>query len=1533
MKAGLLTAMLVLVGLLLAGRPVMAQPAAEWRVTLGGAADEFAHAVALAGDGGYVIAGETRSYGAGGADGRRNGWLVKLDAQGKRQWARAYGGAASDVIYDVQRTSDGGYILAGGSEAAGPGGNAPDGNSGYPPQSDFWLIKTSANGRAQWERRYGGLESAAAGDAATGTSPAAPAPLRETAYAVRQTRDGGYVLVGKSVGSSGSGVWLLRAGPDGERLWSRNPGVAAAAEAHAVAETADGGFIIAGHAETSSRGADALLIKTDANGNTVWTKSYGGRYHDEARALVLTADGGFALAGFTGSYGAGLSDFWLLKTGPDGVRQWQNAYGGVADDAAHALAQTGDGGFALAGWSESFSGGGRFQVVKTGPSGRQQWRRAYPQSGPAPAGGGASGGQAETTPAGARALRQTEDGGFIVAGWTGAIQGARDIMAVKTAPIEPRPAAPSGPVVVLENSGESAITAAAIGFRASDSAAVTPLRFWRNGRLIDRDNPLPVGATACTQAAPGLVAGASLALDQVGSFDALHLNALSATAPPPAAEIDGGAIAFDFGGVAGNFAVKSQSPCPQSDRLLAEGPPAPGGLAARPSETYPGVIELDWSDSPEPELSGYAVYFAREKAGPFRRMAWLLPESAYTDPGPGDGATYYYAVSAINSWGLESPKSAAVAVKSTDVTPPPAPSGLRATFADGRARLEWNIVAGDAIRGYRLYRQDGDGPRTPIAPLIFGARFEDWDLPSEGLVTYSVTAIDLSGNESAPSAIAPPELDFFGAVLAVRRSITGGGRLVVNTGRGAVDVAVTAATEISIPEHPGAGLEGLDLGDQVAVALQPDGAAARQVHLVPTKTRTRHLAGRVTRLGETVIVIQPADETSSPVALPLSPAARVILHRGVERLAVGAFVIVSSAAGPGAAAPAVQEINVIPGREPEEPPEEPPATDGDNIAVLRGVFQGISPTNANLVLSSTEVTLNVHTVMAAGLSVGEAVVVEAALLPDGSLLARRVAPDGGAGQIPARTVLRGVFQAAAPSYEATGAGHWTISGVAVLVDRRTYADALPRPGQRVEVTAILSDDGGLRAREIENLPSSIAGPHRAHTVALEGIFREITAGGAWDVGGAPVKVNAATVLSGRPSIGRPVAVTAAYADGGLVAAQVSAAPSDAGLPVRSVRIRGVVQRRLPGRWLMVDGIRIELSELTQTRGDIGVGAAVSVQGEIQADGAIVAREVAAAAAGDATGETRANPVDIEGRIERLEPGGGLRVNGIPVAVSALTGIHAPLQVGAPVQVRGLLQRDGSVLAREILGYGPGVAGGAEARLEGVAGGIVTGADGRVSGFVIDGIPVTVDRLTRLEPGLAAGVAVSVQGLAAGGAILAVSVELQPLAPGPAPGSAAIPTRLQMQGVVENMPASPVPLPLRIAINGVTVWVSDDTLLVGSLTGGAMVRATGRISGGAFFAQEIERIPADPVSGPGNGDSPPRFSIRGQLQEARLDSEGRPDRLLVAGEPVIVEALTVLLDEISVGDSVAIAGEVHDGLLIATQISRLPDAADADGAGL
>ena len=1475
------------------------QPAPQWRTVLGGPNDEFAHAVALANDGGYVIAGETRSHGAGSQD----GWLVKLNAQGQQLWAKAYGGPESDVIYAVQRTSDGGYILAGATRSLPNAASGPPGRG--TPQSDFWLIKTAPNGAVQWQRSYGNSEQ---------PRPPAMGTTSDIAHAVRQTRDGGYILAGSSAGSSGVGVWLLRTSPDGTLLWSRNPGAATAAVAYDVAQTPDGGFVIAGRSGSPNRGTDALLIKTDADGNTAWTKYIGGRYNDDARSLVLTADGGYALAGFTWSDSAGLSDFWLVKTAANGARQWQRSFGGVARDAAHSLIHTSDGGFALAGWSESFSGGGRFWVIKTGPSGILQWSQAYPQTP-----------LANTPPnglsAGARAIAQTEDNGFIIAGWAEAIQGPRDILAVKTAPVGDRPPAAPGPVVTLQNTGPSPITSAAVQFAPPSGP---PLRFWRNGRLLDRDNPLPAGATACTQPAPWLLSGATLTLDQIGAFESVYLNALSGQSPPPTAQINGTAIPFNFpaDGIAGNFAVVFPSPCERSDRLLAEGPSAPVNLSAAVSETYPGAIALDWSDSPAADVSGYAVYYARKSSGPFpvlfRQMAWMLPESAYTDFGPGDGATYYYAVSAINPRGLESPKSAVASVTSLDVTPPEPPTGLRLVTADraaGRARLEWNISSGDVIKGYRLYRQDGDGPTAPITGLLFGPRFEDWSLPKTGDFTYSVTAIDLSGNESQPSAIAPPELDFFGDVLEVRRNFTGGGRLIVNTNRGRVDVTILPTTEISVPNRPNARLDALELGDPVAVILNADGQAAQQVHLVPSQTRNRHLAGRVIRLSETEIVIQPTAPASQQVTLPLSGSAQIKLHRGVTELAANAFVIVSYLPADAQSPPTVKEINVIPAHQPPAPDETgaPPQPPG-NVAVLRGVFQGISPENASLILSSIPISLDTHTVMAAGLSVGEDVVVEALLLPDGSLLARRVAQDDGAGQIAARTVLRGVYQSRDPSFDTTGAGNWTISGATVLVDRRTYTDALPRPGQRVKVSAILRDDGSLHAREIETQTDSEPSQGQ-HTVWLEGVFRQITPAGAWNVGGIPVEVNASTVLSGRPSVGRRVAVTATHRNGTLLAAQVSAAPSDATQPIRAATIRGIVQREPDGAKLVVDGITIALSGLTKTLGNIRVGSTVTVKAEIQTDGSLIAREVAETGPEDETGETRANPVDIEGRIERVEADGGLLVNGIPVTISALTEIDPALKygifVGAPVQVRGLLQRDGSVLAREILGYGPDVTGGTEAAIEGVITGIATDPDGQVSGFVIDGIPVAIDRLTRIEPELAAGVAVSVQAIVIGGQILAVTVESQPL------GNIGVIPRVQMQGVVENMPSSPVPLPLDVTVNGVTVRISVGTRITGSLTPGAVIKATGRISNGVFQAQQIERIDAHAYQ---DADPPARFNIQGILQEARLDSEGRPDNLLVSGERIIVEPLTVFHNQVFVGDTVSVQGVITNATLIATQIT-------------
>ena len=1460
-----------------------AQPLPEWSVTLGGSGDEFAHAVALADDGGYVIAGETRSYGAGSQD----AWLVKLNADGEKVWSHAYGGTESDIVYAVQPTSDGGYILAGETHSFG-GATAS--------RSNFWLIKTDSGGSQEWQRSY---------DSSARVLPAG-AETSDAALAVRQTHDGGYILAGSSNGASSSSVRLLRVNAEGVTVWSRSLGELPGALAYDVAEMPGGGFVIAGSSSSEDNGSDALLIKTSAEGATEWTKSFGGSHNDEARSLVLTGDGGYALGGFTWSQGAGLSDFWLVKADSSGEEEWQRSFGGVPRDAGHALIQTADGGFALAGWSESFSGGDRFWVIKTNSSGALQWSTAHPL--------GADSTTSVPVSAGARAIRQTPDGGFIVAGWSGAIRGARDILAVKMGPVRAESPAPTGNTVVLQNTGSAGITSAAIGFNTVNFGQ--PLRFWHNGRLIDRDNPLPSGKLACTQPAPRLIYGSQLTVDQIGSFESVYLNSLADDEETAAVSVDNESYRFGFsGGIAGSFSVVSQSLCEASTRLLPEGPRAPSGLSAEASQSYPGSITLDWRANPESDIFGYAVYMSRNSSGPFVRRAWLLSDSEYADTGRTDGSSYYYVVTAINSWGLESPKSAVVRVPSQDFTPPAPPADLRvASFnrSAGIAQLAWTANTEADLSGYRVYRQDGDGPRAPVTALLFGSEFEDHTLPEAGEFAYSATAIDLAGNESKGSNIAPPALDFFGKVLEVRRNFTGAGSLSVNTGRGRVDVEVVADTEIRVPNRANADLGDLTLGDQVAVSLKQDadGAVARQVHLVLTKTRNRHLAGRVSALSETEIVIQPPGEGSETVTFQLSDSVQINLYQGVSRLAEGSFVIVSFIASSSQSPAALSEINVIPGREPGEPLE--PQEESANVAVVRGVFQGINPENANIILSSTEIALDVNTVMTAGVSVGDAVVVEALLLPDGSLLARRVEHDEGVGQVAARTVLRGVFQ----GRNATS-GHWTVSGAQVLVDGRTYADSLPGEGQRVKVTAIVLEDGSLYAREIENLPETV-GLEGAHTVGMEGIFREITAQGSWNVGGLPIRVDANTALSGRPSVGRRVAVSATAEEGTLLAIEVSAAPSEQNGPVRSVSIRGAVDRAEEGQWLVVDGVRVVLSDLTTTIGNIGVGSDVRVNAELQPDGELLARQVAESAAYDETGETRANPVNIEGRIERIGSDGSLVVNGIPVSVSALTAIDAALQVGAPVQVRGLLQRDGSVLAREILGYGPGITGGTEASVAGVVERVTTDDNGMVTGFVIDGISIATDQLTRMEVELTAGLAVVAQAIVIDGELLAVTVEPRPT------GSIGALPLVQMQGTVERAFTGPSTLPLEITVNGITIRISADTAITGTVSAGAVVKVTGSISGSIFLAREIESVRTYPAQA---GGTPTRFNLNGILEEVTLDSEGQPETLLLSGNLIAVVPLTVFQDEVSAGDPVIAQVIVRDGALLAALV-KLDDSPES-----
>jgi len=350
--------------------PLHAQPDSLWSRTYGGENSEECHSLIQTADGGYALAGTTESLGAGWTD----FCLVRTDENGDSLWSRTYGGEGMDECYSLVQTADGGYALAGSTTSFG---------AGY---WNFRLVRTDENGDSLWSRTYGGI----VGDR----------------LSLVQTWDGGYALAGWTYyGAGGYGFWLVRTDENGDSLWSGTYGGHEDGECLSLVQTADGGYALAGW--TYSFGAvgrwDFWLVRTDDNGDSLWSRTYGGEGMDICYSLVQTADGGFALAGYTYSFGAGESDFWLVRTDENGDSLWSRTYGGGSYEHCSSLVQTADGGYALAGYTCSFGAGdGDFWLVRTDENGDSLWSRTYD---------GEGGDECYS-------LVQTADGGFALAGST-----------------------------------------------------------------------------------------------------------------------------------------------------------------------------------------------------------------------------------------------------------------------------------------------------------------------------------------------------------------------------------------------------------------------------------------------------------------------------------------------------------------------------------------------------------------------------------------------------------------------------------------------------------------------------------------------------------------------------------------------------------------------------------------------------------------------------------------------------------------------------------------------------------------------------------------------------------------------------------------------------------------------------------------------------------------------------------------------------------------------------------------------------------
>jgi hypothetical protein len=271
----------------------------RWEKTYGDTLSDYGNSVQQTSDRGYIIAGSTESFGAGLLD----VYLIKTDSLGDTLWTRTYGGTDRDRGYSVQQTvPDGGYIISGSTESFGAG------------MEDVYLIKTNPLGDTLWTKVYGGSSY-------------------DRGASIRQTSDGGFIIVGRtsSFGAGFGDVYLIKTDSSGDTLWTKTIGSSNEDVGESVQQTVpDGGYIITGSTGPFMSPMNVYLIKTDSLGSTLWTTIYGGdTLSDFGYSVQQTSDGGFIIVGKTRSFGAGLDDVYLIKTGGDGmvgIQETNNEY-------------------------------------------------------------------------------------------------------------------------------------------------------------------------------------------------------------------------------------------------------------------------------------------------------------------------------------------------------------------------------------------------------------------------------------------------------------------------------------------------------------------------------------------------------------------------------------------------------------------------------------------------------------------------------------------------------------------------------------------------------------------------------------------------------------------------------------------------------------------------------------------------------------------------------------------------------------------------------------------------------------------------------------------------------------------------------------------------------------------------------------------------------------------------------------------------------------------------------------------------------
>ena len=381
----LIRSLFIFIAMLMISKAAYSQtPAIQWQKAIGGNLADGTGCyncaptiVRLTKDGGYIVGGSSSSAISGlktdTCRGKEDYWIVKLDSARKIQWQKTFGGSDDDRLRVLETTLDDGFIIAGTSSSAATGDKTDAGfNAAAFP--DMWILKLNSTGAIEWQRTLGGIYS-------------------DVPQSIVQNTDSSYVIGAWSgsdtiggnktthMKSFSSDYWVVKLNSKGSILWQKDYGgqaVYSTSTLTCLNKTNDGGYILGGIAysgagatgvgndktDTCRGGNDYWIVKIDGNGTKQWDKTFGGSKSDTPSSILQTSDGGYIVSGYSTSDSTGdktentigktgIDDYWIIKLNANGNLQWQNTIGGYNADYAKQVIQTLDGGYVVAGFSDS----------------------------------------------------------------------------------------------------------------------------------------------------------------------------------------------------------------------------------------------------------------------------------------------------------------------------------------------------------------------------------------------------------------------------------------------------------------------------------------------------------------------------------------------------------------------------------------------------------------------------------------------------------------------------------------------------------------------------------------------------------------------------------------------------------------------------------------------------------------------------------------------------------------------------------------------------------------------------------------------------------------------------------------------------------------------------------------------------------------------------------------------------------------------------------------------------------------------------